>query len=79
MKEITYKHAEGFLAGELKHGPLALVTEDTPVIATITDDETVGNTLGNVTEIQARGAPVIAVIDRHDDVTPRKKRDRRMS
>ena len=65
MKEITYKHAEGFPAGELKHGPLALVTEETPVFAAITgDDAQVAKTLGTVKEVQARGAPVVAVTDR---------------
>jgi glucosamine--fructose-6-phosphate aminotransferase (isomerizing) len=60
FKEITYEHAEGFAAGELKHGPLALVTEDTPVFAVFTGKHT-GKTLQNVEEIQARGAPVIAI------------------
>jgi glucosamine--fructose-6-phosphate aminotransferase (isomerizing) len=60
FKEISYEHAEGFAASELKHGPLALVTERTPVFAVFTgrDDEA---TLNNVKEVQARGAPVIAV------------------
>ncbi|OVE85708.1 glutamine--fructose-6-phosphate transaminase (isomerizing) [Natronolimnobius baerhuensis] len=62
MKEITYKHAEGFAAGELKHGPLALVTEETPVFALITGPNA-AKTLGNVKEVEARGAPVIAVTD----------------
>ena len=60
FKEITYEHAEGFAASELKHGPLALVTEDTPVFGVLTgDDET--KTVGNLKEVQARGAPVIVV------------------
>jgi glucosamine--fructose-6-phosphate aminotransferase (isomerizing) len=64
MKEISYKHAEGFPAGELKHGPLALVTPETPVFAVVTGDgETAQKTLGNVKEVEARGAPVIAVTD----------------
>ncbi|MDG5761541.1 glutamine--fructose-6-phosphate transaminase (isomerizing) [Natronococcus sp. A-GB1] len=63
MKEITYKHAEGFAAGELKHGPLALVTADTPVFALLTEGSRLEKTLGNVKEIQARDAPVIAVTD----------------
>ncbi|NKE36519.1 glutamine--fructose-6-phosphate transaminase (isomerizing) [Natronococcus sp. JC468] len=63
MKEITYKHAEGFAAGELKHGPLALVTERTPVFALLTEGSRLEKTLGNVKEVQARGAPVIAVTD----------------
>ena len=60
FKEITYEHAEGFAAGELKHGPLALVTPATVVVAVFTgrnDDVT----LHNVREAQSRGAPVIGV------------------
>ena len=69
MKEITYKHAEGFAAGELKHGPLALVTEETPIFAVVTgDDERATKTIGNVKEVEARGAPVIAVSDGQSDV-----------
>jgi len=69
MKEISYKHAEGFAAGELKHGPLALVTEDTPVFAMVTgDDELATKTIGNVKEVQARGAPVVAVTDGASEV-----------
>jgi glucosamine--fructose-6-phosphate aminotransferase (isomerizing) len=60
FKEITYEHAEGFAAGELKHGPLALVTSDTPVFAIGTGQH--GNRLeSNVNEVRARGAPVVAV------------------
>jgi len=69
MKEITYKHAEGFAAGELKHGPLALVTENTPVFAVVTgDDEMARKTIGNVKEVEARDAPVVAVTDGQSDV-----------
>ncbi|WP_136718019.1 glutamine--fructose-6-phosphate transaminase (isomerizing) [Halorientalis salina] len=69
MKEITYKHAEGFAAGELKHGPLALVTEDTPVFALVTGDgEMARKTIGNVKEVEARDAPVVAVTDGASDV-----------
>ena len=68
MKEITYKHAEGFAAGELKHGPLALVTEQTPVFATVTAGCAPERTLGNVKEVEARNAPVIAVTDVPDRV-----------
>jgi len=69
MKEITYKHAEGFAAGELKHGPLALVTEDTPVFAVVTGDgEMARKTIGNVKEVEARDAPVVAVTDGQSDV-----------
>ncbi|MGM0387576.1 MAG: glutamine--fructose-6-phosphate transaminase (isomerizing) [Natrinema limicola] len=69
MKEITYQHAEGFAAGELKHGPLALVTENTPVFAVVTgDDETARKTIGNVKEVEARDAPVVAITDGESDV-----------
>ena len=69
LKEISYKHAEGFAAGELKHGPLALVTERTPVIAFVTGNgESATKTLGNVTEVDARGAPIVAVTDSREAV-----------
>jgi len=60
FKEITYEHAEGFAAGELKHGPLALVTPETPVIAVFSGRHD-AKTLNNVQEVRARGAPVIGV------------------
>ncbi|MBZ6496457.1 glutamine--fructose-6-phosphate transaminase (isomerizing) [Natrinema longum] len=70
MKEITYRHAEGFASGELKHGPLALVTETTPVFAIVTGDgETARKTIGNVKEVEARDAPVVAITDGESDVT----------
>jgi glucosamine--fructose-6-phosphate aminotransferase (isomerizing) len=63
FKEITYKHAEGFPAGELKHGPLALVTPDTPVFAVCTgrDESALAS---NASEVQARDGPVVAVAPR---------------
>jgi glucosamine--fructose-6-phosphate aminotransferase (isomerizing) len=64
FKEITYEHAEGFAAGELKHGPLALVTADTPVFAVVTGEgEAARKTIGNVKEVEARDAPVVVVTD----------------
>ncbi|PSP97415.1 glutamine--fructose-6-phosphate transaminase (isomerizing) [Halobacteriales archaeon QS_5_70_17] len=69
FKEISYEHAEGFAAGELKHGPLALVTGETPVFAVVTgDDELARKTIGNVKEVEARDAPVIAVTDGRSDI-----------
>lgn len=59
LKEISYDNAEGFPAGELKHGPLALVTSETPVLAILTSGATPEETLNNVKEVEARGAPVI--------------------
>ncbi len=69
FKEITYEHAEGFASGELKHGPLALVSENTPVFAMVTgNDEAARKTIGNVKEVEARDAPVVAVTDGRSDV-----------
>ncbi|WP_137284505.1 glutamine--fructose-6-phosphate transaminase (isomerizing) [Halorussus salinisoli] len=69
LKEISYEHAEGFPAGELKHGPLALVTAETPVFAVATGSgEKATKTVGNVKEVEARDAPVVAVTDGASDV-----------
>ncbi len=68
LKEISYEHAEGFAAGELKHGPLALVDEDTPVFAMVVGDgEEASKTVGNIKEVEARGAPVVVVTDGQSD------------
>ncbi|MUV59462.1 glutamine--fructose-6-phosphate transaminase (isomerizing) [Halobacterium sp. CBA1126] len=69
LKEISYDHAEGFAAGELKHGPLALVTDDTPVIALLTSETARKKTLNNVKEVKSRGAPVIGVASDPDATT----------
>ncbi|UIP01327.1 glutamine--fructose-6-phosphate transaminase (isomerizing) (plasmid) [Halobaculum sp. CBA1158] len=66
FKEITYEHAEGFAAGELKHGPLALVTRDTPVFAVFSGRHDT-KTLNNVEEVRSRGAPVVAVASERND------------
>ncbi len=62
LKEISYDHAEGFAAGELKHGPLALVTPDTPVLAVLTEGGRAWETMNNVTEAQTRGAPALGCV-----------------
>jgi glutamine---fructose-6-phosphate transaminase (isomerizing) len=67
MKEISYIKAEGFPAGELKHGPLALVTSGTPVIALVPKGKTYYKTLGNIKEVKARNAYVIAIANDSDD------------
>ncbi|KOX95998.1 glutamine--fructose-6-phosphate transaminase (isomerizing) [Halorubrum tropicale] len=67
LKEISYDHAEGFAAGELKHGPLALVTPDTPVLAVLTDGARADGTMNNVTEAQTRGAPAIGCVSAGDE------------
>lgn len=60
-KEISYIHGEGFPAGELKHGPLALLSKDSPVVAIAVRDRTFERMLGNISEVSARGSPVIAI------------------
>ncbi|MBO8158149.1 glutamine--fructose-6-phosphate transaminase (isomerizing) [Thermosyntropha sp.] len=61
LKEISYIHAEAYAAGELKHGPLALISEGVPVLSLITQDELVEKTMSNIKEVKARGAVVIAI------------------
>ncbi|PKL69432.1 MAG: glutamine--fructose-6-phosphate transaminase (isomerizing) [Methanomicrobiales archaeon HGW-Methanomicrobiales-1] len=70
MKEISYIHAEGYAAGELKHGPFALLSPDTPVIALCTPGDTYGVMISNIKEMKARGAPVIAVGSEGDSELP---------
>jgi len=67
LKEVSYIHAEGFAAGELKHGPFALLDEDTPVIAIVTKDSVHEKMLSNIGEIKARNAMVIAIADESDE------------
>ncbi len=66
LKEISYIHAEGFAAGELKHGPFALLTKNTPVIAIVTKDKTYDKILANIGEVKARGPQVIAIAEEDD-------------
>ena len=61
MKEISYVHAEGYAAGELKHGPFALLTAETPVVAICTPGPTYSVMASNIKEMKARKAPVIAL------------------
>lgn len=62
LKEISYDHAEGFAAGELKHGPLALISEQTPVLAVLTAGADRDETMNNLTEAQTRSAPAIGAV-----------------
>ena len=61
LKEISYIHAEGYPAGEMKHGPIALIDEDLPVVAIAPDDHVLEKMIGNIQEVKARGGSVIAV------------------
>ena len=67
LKEISYIHAEGYPAGELKHGPLALLSSETPVIAIAVQDHTYSKLITNIEEISARSAPVISVVQKGDN------------
>jgi glucosamine--fructose-6-phosphate aminotransferase (isomerizing) len=62
LKEISYVHAEGYAAGELKHGPIALLDPDVPVVAVATAARTLPKTVSNIQEVRAREAPVIALV-----------------
>ncbi|MEE8310689.1 MAG: glutamine--fructose-6-phosphate transaminase (isomerizing) [Candidatus Binatia bacterium] len=66
LKEISYIHAEGYPAGEMKHGPIALIDEALPVVVLIPRDEVYGKTLSNLKEVEARGGRIIAVTDDAD-------------
>ncbi|MEO6394698.1 MAG: glutamine--fructose-6-phosphate transaminase (isomerizing) [Devosia sp.] len=63
LKEISYIHAEGYAAGELKHGPIALVDEQMPVIVVAPHDELMEKTLSNMQEVAARGGRIILITD----------------
>ena len=62
LKEISYIHAEGYAAGELKHGPIALLDPDVPVVALATRSRTLPKIVSNIQEVSSRDAPVIAVV-----------------
>ena len=67
LKEISYVHAEGYAAGELKHGPIALLEPNVPVIAIATRSATLPKMVSNVQEVHSRDAPVIALITEGED------------
>jgi glucosamine--fructose-6-phosphate aminotransferase (isomerizing) len=66
LKEISYIHAEGYPAGEMKHGPIALIDESMPVVAIAPDDHVFEKMVGNVQEAKARGGSVIAITSAGD-------------
>ncbi len=71
LKEISYIHAEAYAAGELKHGPLALITENVPVIALATQKDIIDKTLSNIQVVTARGGTVFAVTFEGNTGVPR--------
>ena len=67
LKEISYIHAEGYPAGEMKHGPIALIDESMPVVVMMPRDHYYPKTLGNLREVEARGGNVVIVTDEPDE------------
>ncbi len=74
LKEISYIHAEGYPAGEMKHGPIALIDENMPVLFLATRDRVYEKVISNLEEVKARGGKVLAVAD-HDDEGLKEKAD----
>ncbi|MDE2079052.1 MAG: glutamine--fructose-6-phosphate transaminase (isomerizing) [Patescibacteria group bacterium] len=66
MKEISYIHAEGYAAGEMKHGPIALIDESLPTVAIVPKDSVYEKTISNIIEIRARRGPIIAIATEGD-------------
>ncbi len=75
LKELSYVHAEGYAAGELKHGPIALLDAETPLVAIATRGATYDKVVSNVAEVRAREAPVIAVATEGDEEIGRYAQD----
>ena len=72
LKEVSYIHSEAYASGELKHGTIALITSETPVIAVVTQDKLKSKELSNIKEVQSRGAKVILLI-KGDEVLEQEK------
>ena len=77
LKEISYIHAEGYPAGEMKHGPIALIDEQMPVVAIAPRDHVFEKMIGNMQEVKARGGSVIALTTRGDTKLALDSRSRR--
>ena len=67
LKEISYIHAEGYPAAEMKHGPIALIDQDMPVLFLAPQDEIYTKVVSNIEEVRARGGRVIAIATQGDD------------
>jgi glutamine---fructose-6-phosphate transaminase (isomerizing) len=67
LKEISYIHAEGYPAGEMKHGPIALINPEMPTVAIIPQDDMYEKMFSNIQEIKSRKGPVIAIVTKGDD------------
>jgi glucosamine--fructose-6-phosphate aminotransferase (isomerizing) len=75
LKEISYIHAEGYPAGEMKHGPIALIDDRMPIVIAVTKNKTYEKVLGNIEEVKARDGIVIAVATEGDDEIKKKADD----
>lgn len=62
LKEVSYIHSEAYASGELKHGPIALITQDTPVVAAVTQEKLMSKELSNIKEVKSRGASIVLFI-----------------
>ena len=69
LKEISYIHAEGYAAGELKHGPFALLDKNTPVLAILSQDGVYSSMINNIKEIKARQSPLIVLVDSDKNIS----------
>jgi len=67
LKEVSYIHAEGLPAAEMKHGPIALIEEGTPVVVIATKDPTYDKVLANIEEVKSRGGKIIAIANEGDE------------
>jgi glucosamine--fructose-6-phosphate aminotransferase (isomerizing) len=67
LKEISYIHAEGYAAGEMKHGPIALINPEMPTVAIVPKDAMYEKVINNIQEIKSRRGPVIAIAIEGDD------------
>lgn len=70
LKEISYIHAEGYPAAEMKHGPIALIDENMPVVVIATNDSTRDKVISNIQEVKARKGKVLAIVKENDDTIP---------
>jgi glucosamine--fructose-6-phosphate aminotransferase (isomerizing) len=68
LQEVSYIHAEGFAGGELKHGPIALISEGTPCIVLVANDQSRTDIINNAREVKARGGYIIGISPDHDDI-----------
>ncbi|MDR1524697.1 MAG: glutamine--fructose-6-phosphate transaminase (isomerizing) [Tannerella sp.] len=67
LKEISYIHAEGYPAAEMKHGPIALIDNEMPVVVIATNGHTYDKTISNIQEIKARNGRILAIVNKYDD------------